>query len=88
MATKGTFYRIMNAPPVYAPHQRYMVAAYRTLELPSAIGRMNHSDGSAFFGSLEEAHGAIPADAKQLPFQPEHQFLELWEAAEPADRES
>jgi hypothetical protein len=81
MGRTGMFYRIMIAPPGYAPHQRYMVMAYGTLEYESYISGVNNSDGSRFFSSLEEARRAIPADAKPLPSQPEHQFLELWEAS-------
>jgi hypothetical protein len=71
-------YRIMTAPPGYARHQRQVVAAYRTLELPTtgSVGHKN-ADGSPFFGSLEEARTAIPADSKRLPFEPKWQFLEL-----------
>jgi hypothetical protein len=82
----GMFYRIMMAPPGYAPHQRYMVAAYRTLELPAtgSVG-LNNADGSPFFSSLEEARRVIPANAKKLPFEPRWQFFELWEASDSAD---
>ncbi len=78
------FYRILMAPPGYAPHQKYMLAAYKTLEFDSCTGGVNNSDGSRFFGSLEETRQAIPGDANQLPFHPEHQFLELWESSQPA----
>lgn len=77
------FYRIMNSPPGYALHQRYMVGAYRTLELPAtdSVG-LNNADGSPFFSSLEDARWVLPAGAKQLPFEPRWQFLELWEASD------
>jgi hypothetical protein len=79
------FYRILSAPPGYPPHQQYMVAAYRTLEFQSSIGYVKNSDGSKYFGSLEEARMALPSDAEQLPFQPEPSdfFLELWESSHP-----
>ncbi len=77
------FYRIMMAPPGYPPHQKYMVAPYRSLEFESSVERVKNVDGSAFFATLEEARKAIPADGRQQPFQPEHQFLELWESLEP-----
>ena len=77
------FYRILMAPPGYAPRQRYMPAAYKTLEFDSCRGGVSNSDGSTFFGSLEETRQAIPGDAQQLFFQPEHQFLELWESSPP-----
>jgi hypothetical protein len=79
-------YRIMWAPPGHASHQRYMVAAYRTPDLPSSwsVGVKN-TDGSNLFATLEEARRGIPAGARQLPFEPENQFLELWEAPGPGD---
>jgi hypothetical protein len=77
------FYRILMAPPGYAPHQRFMVATYKTLEFDSCTGSVNNLDGSGFFGSLEEARQAMPTDATRLPFQPQHQFLELWESSQP-----
>ena len=73
------FYRVITAPPGYPPHQKYMVAAYETLAYDSCTGGVNNADGTRFFETLEQARKAMPADARQLPFQPEHQFLELWE---------
>jgi len=78
------FYRILSSPPGYGPAQRYMLAKYRTLEYDSRIAQVKNLDGSLFFATLEEAHKAIPAEAKRLPFEPEDQFLELWESAEPS----
>ena len=82
---KGIFYRIMTAPPGYPPHQRYMIAAYKALEFDSCVDHVNNVDGSRFFANLDEARKAMPIDAKQLPFQPRHQFLELWESYQPGD---
>ncbi len=82
---KGMFYRILMAPPGCASHQKYMVAAYGTLEFESSVGFVKNIDGSAFFATLEAAREAIPADARQQPSQPEYQFLELWESLEPGD---
>lgn len=76
------FYRILNSPPGYPPHQNYMVSAYRTPEFQSCCGYVKNVDGSGFFATIEEARRALPADAKQLPFQPVDQFLELWELSE------
>jgi hypothetical protein len=75
------FYRILKAPPGYPSHQKYMVAEYTTLEFDSCRGNVKAIDGSRFFATLEEARKAIPSDARQLPFEPEYQFLELWESS-------
>lgn len=79
------FYRILKAPPGYPSHQNYMVAEYTTLEFDSCCGNVKTIDGSRFFATLEEARKAIPCGARQLPFEPEHQFLELWELSESGD---
>jgi hypothetical protein len=60
-----------------------MVASYTSLEFESSAEYVKNGDGSAFFATLEEARKAIPADAGQQPYQPEYQFLELWESLEP-----
>jgi len=73
-------YRILAAPPGYPPGCDYMVAAYRTLEYGSCLGNVRTADGSLFTATLEEARGLLPADARRLLSEPEHQFLELWEA--------
>ncbi len=73
-------YRILAAPPGYPPGCNYMVAAYETLEYDSCVGNVRRADGTRFTATLEEARDLLPIDARQLPFEPEHQFLELWEA--------
>ena len=76
------FYRIMAAPPGCPPRSNYMVASYSTLAYESCCGGVKNVDGSRFFATLEEARKAIPGDARQLPFQREDQFLELWESSQ------
>jgi hypothetical protein len=73
-------YRILAAPPGYLPECNDMVAAYQTLEYDSCVGNVRRADGSRFTATLEEARGLLPADARRLSFEPEHQFLELWES--------
>jgi hypothetical protein len=77
-------YRI-NMHPLHCwpPNVKYMVAVYKTSEYASYCGVVTNSEGSDIFSTIEEARKAIPASAKQLPFQPEHQFLELWESSQP-----
>lgn len=76
------FYRVLAAPPGYPAHQKYMVAEYTALDFDSCRGNVKTTDGSRFFATLEEARKAIPCDGRQLPFEPEYQFLELWESSE------
>jgi hypothetical protein len=79
------YYRILMHPlHCWAPDIKYHVAMYRTLAFTSCCGTVPNPDGSDKFSTIEEARKVIPADAKQLPFQPEHQFLELWESSETA----
>lgn len=73
-------YRIIEAPPGYPPDQNYMVAMYRTLDYDTLCGRVRNAGGSQFFETVEAARKAIPANARRLPFDRDHQFLELWEA--------
>jgi hypothetical protein len=76
------YYRIMKHPfHAWPPDIKYHVAIYRTLEFPSCCGSVLNPDGSDVFSTIEEARKVIPAGAKQLPFQPKHQFLELWESS-------
>jgi hypothetical protein len=72
--------RILLAPPGCLPDRKYVVAAYNTLEYDSCVCNVRRADGTLFTGTLEEARGLLPADARRLRFEPEHQFLELWEA--------
>ncbi len=74
------FYRILKAPPGYPPEQQYLVAAYETLDYYSCKGGITKDDGSGFSVTLEEARQMIPTGATRLHSQPDHQFLELWEA--------
>ena len=61
-----------------------MLAKYRTLDYASSFGNVKNADGSPFFASVEEARKAIPTGVRQrLPFEPDHQFVELWESSEP-----
>lgn len=75
-------YRILAAPPGYPPECNYMVAVYETLEYDSCVGNVRRADSTLFTATLEEAKGLLPTDARRLPFKPEHQFLELWEAGD------
>ena len=76
------YYRINMHPfHCWPPDVSYMVAMYRTPEYASYCGIVSNPDGSDMFSTIEEARKSIPGDAKQLPFQPEHQFLELWESS-------
>jgi hypothetical protein len=77
---KVVYYRILSAPPGYPPHQRYIVAAYQNLAYDSCLGRLTNEEGSQFVETLEEARRMIPEQARRLPFEPEYQFLELWES--------
>jgi hypothetical protein len=78
------FYRILFAPPGYPHNHRFLVAKYRTLEFGSSFGNATSSTGSKFFENVEEARDAIPQPARQLPFEPHAQFIELWETLEPS----
>jgi hypothetical protein len=73
-------YRILAAPPGYPPDRNFMVAAYETLEYDSSVAYIRKEDGTIFAATLEEARSLLPADARRLPFEPECQFLELWES--------
>ena len=75
------YYRILKAPPGYGPDRNFMVVAYETLELSSQLGRGKKYAGALFARTLEEARLHIPTPASQLPFEPDHQFVELWEIA-------
>lgn len=78
------YYRIIKVPPGYVHPQNFMVAEYPTIELPSsACETMRDAAGSIrFFKTVEDARKLLPDDAIQLPFVPEHQFLELWTTTE------
>ena len=78
------FYRVMTAPPGSGAYDKYMVGVYETLKFGSCVGSLRKKDGSNFAATLEEARKMLPANARQLPFTAEDQFLELWEVAEPA----
>jgi hypothetical protein len=73
------FYRILKAPPGYGPDQNYLVAIYETLDYDSMKRSITKQDGSKFAATREEARNMIPRSAIRLPFEPEYQFLELWE---------
>jgi hypothetical protein len=80
----SVFYRVMTAPPDHGPAEKFMVGVYETLKYGSCVGSLRKKDGSRFTATLEEARQMLPAEARQLPFVAEDQFLELWEVAEPA----
>ena len=73
------FYRIIESPPGYRPDEKYMVAKYPTLAIGSSQAIFSDT-GSRFFPTIENARGALPPNAKQLPFESEPPFVELWEA--------
>ena len=79
------FYRILFAPPGYPPDHRFMVGEYRDLEWGSFLGSVavTSPTGSKFFETLDDARAAIPQPARQLPFERDAQFIELWESLEP-----
>jgi len=79
------FYRILAAPPGYGPDEKYMVAAYETLEYTSCVGNVKKADSSRFAATLEEARTMLPGSARHLPSEPDHQFLELWACDEAGD---
>lgn len=68
-------FRILTSPPGYPEDQRFMVVEYETLDFDSSV---KHHPGWKFAATLEEARQMIPADAVRLPFEQEHQFLELY----------
>jgi hypothetical protein len=72
-------YRILKSPPGYPSDQNYLVAAYNNLDYKSSICYLETEDGRRFVATLEEARRLIPDHAKRIPFEPENQFLELWE---------
>ena len=71
-------YRILKAPPGYAPEEQYYVAAYETTDYDSYKFEIKNDHGSKFVATQEEARRLIPINAKSLPFEPKNQFLELW----------
>ena len=73
------YYRILTAPPGYPPDQNFMLVQYRSLEYASNCGGVKNRNGTDFFETIEEARQYLPLTARKLPFEPEHQFLELWE---------
>jgi hypothetical protein len=78
------FYRILRSPPGYPEDQKFMVSAYETLDIQSHVAPLKTPDGRKMFATLEEARALLPAEARRLPFETDHQFLELWEAVEGA----
>lgn len=66
------FYRILNAPPGYP--ERYWVSAYTSLDFKSSVKERPRTAVT-----IDEARSLIPKGARQLPFEPQNQFLELWE---------
>lgn len=76
------FFRIIAAPPGYAADERYMVAAYESLEFDSCQSTLLSPSGSKFAATIEEARKMIPGSARPLRFEPDCQFLELWEGCE------
>jgi hypothetical protein len=72
-------YRILKAPPGYSAEQKYLVAAYETLDFDSPSHYLTNKDGGKFAASLDEARCMVPSSAKSLPFEPVNQFVELWE---------
>jgi len=74
------FYRIVKAPPGYAPDQKYLVAAYETMDARSKKCNVKKADGGLFVATVEEARRMIPNNATPHSFEPNDQFLELWEA--------
>ena len=73
------YYRILKAPPGYSSDQSFMLVQYRDLDYASRCGSVKNSLGTEFFGTIEEARHYLPVTARKLPFESEHQFLELWE---------
>lgn len=76
------FFRIIAAPPGYAPEERYMVAAYDSLDFNSLKYTLSTTSGSKFAATLEEARRMIPGSARRLSLERDCQFLELWEGCE------
>jgi hypothetical protein len=73
------FYRIFKSPPGYPPDQQYMASAYETLAYDSSTFWLATKDGRRMVATVEDARAMLPAGARQLPFEVDHQFLELWE---------
>ena len=73
------FFRIVKAPPGYAPAQKFLVAAYETEDACSKSYNVRKADGTLFASTLEEARRLMPSNATRLSFEPDGQFLELWE---------
>lgn len=82
------FYRIMSAAPGYPPEEPYWIAKYATLEYTSCLGSVLNSQGTRGFHTLHDARSALPNGAVQLPFQRDHQFIELWETLSESERQS
>ena len=74
------FYRILEAPPGYAPSQKHLVVAYEMMAYSSSMFEVKRADGSRFASTLKEARKMIPRSAKLCPFVRDHQFIELWKA--------
>lgn len=74
------FFRIVKAPPGYAPDQKYLVAAYETEDAYSKSYNVKKDNETFFAASLEEARRMMPNNATPRFFEPDGQFLELWEA--------
>lgn len=68
----------MTSPPGYPPSQSYMVGKYRDMSLDSHCEIVANDDGSNFFACLDDARKIIPNGARQIAFEPEDQFVELW----------
>jgi hypothetical protein len=75
-------YRILYAPPYFLPDHRFMVARYRTAEFGTCLGNVTDPGGSKYFLTVDDARRALPPESRQIPYEREHQFLELWEAAD------
>ncbi len=73
------FYRILKSPPGYASEEQYMVCAYKSFDYDSFEVSMTNDKGSIFASTLDDARRMIPSHACRLPFEPQAQFLELWE---------
>ncbi len=74
------FYRILRAPPGYPSQQHYRVLAYESLEYDSVKFWVTKEDGAKSVATLEEARRLLPAGARYVHSQADHQFIELWEA--------
>ena len=68
------YYRIVQAPPGFPPSEQFFVVAYETLAYESSV-----KGSTRRCATLEDARHALPSKAVRLPFEPDHQMLELWE---------